>query len=144
MSHSSSPAHRVLLIREWDQQTTGSGCCGRLEGGDSELAGAADFTATRVQMERMGAVYRALVAELSRAEVDVQIVDPRNLVFLVPTLIRDARRHGRSWRDVLHQLRTGVAQGTIVVDGRVVASGEIPPPDQATGLVLRALQPARP
>ncbi len=139
-----SPTHRVLLVREWDQQTTGSGCCGRLEGGDSEMAGAADFTVTRVQMERMGAVYRALVAELSDADVDIQVVDPRNLTFLVPALIRDAWHHGRSWRNVLHQLRTGVAQGAIVVDGRVVASGEIPRPDQAVGLVLRALEPAHP
>jgi hypothetical protein len=135
-------AHRVLLVREWDQQTTGASCCGRLEGGDSAFAGAADFGRCRHGMEQMGAVYRALVAELSRGRVDVQVVDPRNLTFLVPGILHDARRRGLGWRAALGQLRKGAGQGAIVVDGEVVSSGRIPPPDVAVDLVLRALSPS--
>lgn len=136
---SDRPRHRVLLVREWDQQTTGSGCCGRLDGGTSELAGAADFTRTRADMEAMGAVYRALVTELAREVVDVQIVDPRNLTFLLPSLVGDARRSGLGWADAWRQVARGCGQGAIIVDGRVVSSGRVPPPDAAIDLVLREL-----
>jgi hypothetical protein len=130
-------AHRVLLIREWDQQTTGSGCCGRLEGGDAELSAIGEFSRTRADMEAMGAVYRALRAELPG--IDVQIVDPRNITFLLPGLLGDARRHGLTWREAWSELRRGSGQGAIIVDGRVVSSGAIPAPDEAVDLVLRAL-----
>jgi hypothetical protein len=130
-------AHRVLLIREWDQQTTGSGCCGRLEGGEAELSAIDAFARSRADMERMGAVYRALRAELPG--IDVQIVDPRNITFLLPGLLGDARRHGLTWRQAWSELRRGSGQGAIIVDGRVVSSGDIPAPDEAVDLVLRAL-----
>lgn len=142
MSTATTP-HRILLVREWDQQTTGASCCGRLEGGDTAFAGAADFGRCRHGMEQMGAVYRALAAELSGAGVDIEIVDPRNLTFLVPGLLRDARRRGLSWGAALRQLRHGAGQGAIVVDGEVVSHGRIPEPDVAVGLVRRSLAPSR-
>lgn len=129
--------HRILLVREWDQQTTGSGCCGRLEGGDSEIADAANFGRCRHDMEAMGAIYRVLRRELPAAEVEV--VDPRNLTFLVPSLLLEARRAGASLRDAWRQLRRGCGQGAIIVDGYVVSQGAIPTPDRAVDLVLRQL-----
>jgi hypothetical protein len=137
MTASTTAAHRVLLVREWDQQTTGSGCCGRLEGGSSELAATDAFTRTRGDMERMGAVYRALRDELPN--LDVQIVDPRNVAFLIPGLLGDARRHGLSWSEAWRALRRGSGPGAIIVDGRVVSVGTIPDADEAVGLVLHAL-----
>ncbi len=134
--------HRILLVREWDQQTTGSGCCGRLEGGDSEIAGASDFGRCRQDMEAMGAVYRALREELP--QLDVQVVDPRNLTFLLPGMLRDARRGGASWRESFREVRRGCGQGAIVVDGRVVSSGTIPAADAAVGMVLRQLAASAP
>jgi hypothetical protein len=134
MSPPTGRRHRVLLVREWDSQTTGSGCCGRLEGGDSEFAGAADHGRSRTDMESMGAVYRALRAELP--VLDVQVVDPRNLTFLVPGLLRDARRHGASWPQALRALARGTGQGAIVVDGHPVSTGPIPAPADAVDLVL--------
>jgi hypothetical protein len=139
----SETPHRVLLVREWDQQTTGSGCCGRLEGGEGELADAADFARSRADMESVGAIYRALRATFRPDQVDIQIVDPRNTTFLVPSLLRAARRRGDSWRAALRHLAGGVAQGAIVVDGHVVSSGPIPEPDRAVDLVLAELA-ARP
>jgi hypothetical protein len=131
--------HRVLLVREWDQQTTGSGCCGRLEGGEGELAGAADFARSRADMEAVGAIYRALTATFPREVVDVQVVDPRNTTYLVPALIRAARRRGDGWGAALRHAVGGIAQGAIVVDGHVVSSGSIPDPDRAVDLVLTEL-----
>jgi hypothetical protein len=137
------PPHRVLLVREWDQQTTGSGCCGRLEGGESELSDAADFGTTRPDMEAMGAIYRTLRARFAADEVDVQVVDPRNLTYLAPTLVRDARRRGAPWRQTLTELRRGVGQGAIVVDGHVVSTGVIPAPERAVDLVEAELAASR-
>lgn len=131
-----------MLVREWDQQTTGSGCCGRLEGGDSEIADASDFVHCRRDMEAMGEVYRALRAELP--QIEVEVVDPRNLTFLMPAMLGDARRAGASWREAFHELRRGCGQGAIVVDGRVVSSGVIPSADAAVGMVLRQLATTAP
>jgi hypothetical protein len=135
----SGAPHRVLLVREWDQQTTGSGCCGRLDGGEGELAAAADFARSRADMEAVGAIYRALTATFPREVVDVQVIDPRNLTYLVPALWRAARRRGDPWPAVLRQVAGGVAQGSIVVDGHVVSSGPIPDADRAVDLVLAEL-----
>jgi hypothetical protein len=131
--------HQVLLVREWDQQTTGSGCCGRLDGGGAELAAAADFARSRRDMEAVGAIYRALTAAFPREVVDVQVVDPRNLTYLLPALWRAARRRGDRIGGALRQLAGGVSQGAIVVDGHVVSSGTIPDPERAVDLVLAEL-----
>ena len=97
-------------------------------------AGSADC---RADMEAMGAIYRALRKELPR--IDVQIVDPRNLTFLIPGMVADARRGGASWGEALRELPRGCGQGAIVVDGHVVSSGLIPSADDAVDLVLRQL-----
>ncbi|MFA9431303.1 hypothetical protein [Egicoccus sp. AB-alg2] len=132
--------HRVLLVREWDQQTTGASCCGRLDGG-GELGGAADFAPARADMEAMGAVYRRLTEALPSA-VDVQIVDPRNITWLVPALARDAWRAHRRVAGVMRTLHRGTGRGAIVVDGRVVSSGPVPDATTALGLVRAAMTAA--
>ncbi len=132
--------HRVLLVREWDQVTTGSNCCGRLGGGDEEIADAADFSHSRMMMERVGGIHRALRAELPG--LDLQVVDPRNTVYLIPTVLRDARRRrGDGWRRAAREAARATSRGAIVVDGRVIGRGEVPDPDDAVGRVLRALCP---
>jgi hypothetical protein len=138
------PAHQVLLVRDWDEQTTGSGCCGRLGGVTTELCGPDDFAETRALMERMGEIYRALRAELPREVCDVQIVDARNMTFLYPGLYRAARRRGRTRGEALRAVAAGVRQGAIVVDGVTVCAGDPPPADVAVDLVLRELAGTRP
>jgi hypothetical protein len=138
------PTHQVLLVRDWDEQTTGSGCCGRLGGSSTEFGGACDFTETRDLMERMGAIYRALRTELPREVCDVQIVDGRNMTFLYPGLYLSSRRRGRSRREALRAVAAGVRQGAIIVDGVTVSAGDPPSVDEAVGLVLRELAGSTP
>jgi len=138
------PEHQVLLVREWDEQTTGSGCCGRLGGDTTELCGAADFSRSRELMEQMGAIYRALHAELSRDVCDLQIVDTRNMTYLYPVLYRAARRRGRSRRAAVAAVARGVRQGAVIVDGETVLAGDLPPVDDVVRVVLEALTAARP
>ncbi|MCC5950343.1 MAG: hypothetical protein JJT89_17965 [Nitriliruptoraceae bacterium] len=90
----------------------------------------------------MGAVYRALREQLP--SVDVQIVDPRNLVFLIPGMLGDARRHGIGWSQAWRELRRGSGHGAIIVDGRTVSVGDIPAAQDAVDLVLAALAASSP
>ncbi|WP_370324710.1 hypothetical protein [Euzebya sp.] len=119
---------RIILVREWDSQHTGSGCCGTIGGIHDELGGGSDYAHCRVLMDRMGAVYRALRAALGAA-VAIEVVDPRNTFWLLPALWRDARRRGATWAEAWRTVRQGTANGAIVADGRVLSVG--PPPDPA-------------
>jgi hypothetical protein len=87
----------------------------------------------------MGAVYRAIRAEWPADEVEISVVDPRNMIWLVPAIWRDARNRGMAPGAVWRQIRQGVAQNAIVVDGRVVLTGTVPHPEEALAAVRAAL-----
>lgn len=132
------PTPRVLLIREWEAQLSSSGCCGRIEG---EFLEAADgngegrrFPERRKSMEGAGRLYRALTARYGN-RVDIRVVDPRNLVSLVPTLLRDAWRHRSTPATALRSL-CSISVQSVVVNGELVSSGEWPP----VTVVYRALE----
>jgi hypothetical protein len=133
------PDHRILLVREWDSQTSGSGCCGRLGGEGCDVGHPDTFAHSRSLMEAMGAIYRALRRELPRSTVDITVVDPRNMVWLIPTIIGDARRRGLGAGAVWREVRQGVRNGAIVVDGRALFAHDYAGPDDAVDAVLRAL-----
>ncbi len=138
--------HRVILVREWDSQVTGSGCCGRLGGEKTELGDTTTFAANRREMERMGEVYRALRKDLFDEEVELTVVDPRNAVWLIPAILRDARRRGFSALETWRQLRDGVSYNAVIFDGKVLFSGRVPAAEDAVAAVrseLDALEPAR-
>jgi hypothetical protein len=136
--------HRVLLVREWDQQVGGSGCCGRL---NTAAVGAvcenaeSPYARARADMERVGEVYRALRERYDAADVELTVVDPRNTVWLLPAIWRDAARRGLSWRARLRQLSRGTAPCTVVCDGLVVATDATP--DQAVAAVEADLSARR-
>ncbi len=135
-------SRRVILVREWDQQHSGSGCCGRLGGEGTELGEAGTYRHTRRDMEAMGAVYRALRSAFDRAELDVQVVDPRNSLWLIPAIWRDARRRGMTVAEAATQVRRGVSVLAIVVDGRVVFAGGVPEPGEVVEAVRAELSAA--
>jgi hypothetical protein len=118
--------HRVLLVREWDWQNTGSGCCGRV-GGGHEFCDAADFARSREEMVRVGSVYEALHDAFGDDELELTVVDPRNTMWMIPVVYRDARRRGLGYREALRQVVRSSANGALVVDGKVVFDGKVPP-----------------
>lgn len=136
------PTHRILLVREWDSQTSGSGCCGRLGGADCDVGHPDTFAHSRTLMESMGAIYRALRSELPRDTVEITVVDPRNMVWLIPTILRDGRRRGMGGRELWRQLRDGVRNGAIVVDGRTLFAHDYEDEDDAVTAVLHELAAA--
>ena len=132
--------HRIILVREWDAQVSASGCCGRLGGENSELGEKETFAANRCEMEAMGEVYRALKAELFDEDAEITVVDPRNMVWLVPSLLKDARKRGLGLRETWDHLRRGVSYTAIIVDGKTLFSGRIPKVEDAVAAVKKEIK----
>ena len=113
----------VLLIREWEGQTSGSGCCGRLEG-DLPFCDKQSFAPERrAVMERMGPLYQSLRKRFG-SSIELEVVDPRN-VSLLFLLMRDFWRYRVGIGTALRTL-SGIPIQAVVVNGRIVARGEWP------------------
>jgi hypothetical protein len=130
--------HRVILVREWDAQHTGSGCCGRLGGVGNELGDEYTFAHNRTEMEAMGELYRSLRTELP-GDVELTIADPRNSFWLGPAIFKDARARGMSVAEAVRQVKRGIAYNSIVVDGKVLFAGRIPQHDHGVAAVVTEL-----
>jgi hypothetical protein len=121
--------HHLILVREIDEQMSGSGCCGRIEG---DLArwdpSGCVFPERRERMIGVGTLYRA-VRERFGDRVEITIVDPRNQISLGPLVVRDAIRYRVPLRAVLRSL-TSASVSTGIFDGRLVFGRRIPRPDE--------------
>ena len=128
--------HRVVLVRgPRSAGGGGGGCCsGDVrpfdEGGDAHRHEVAD--------DEVGAVYRALRAALP-AEVDVEIVSPSNWIFLLPELVSGGRRRGLQGARLRQSVRRGLAVSSLIVDGIVLSSGQLPSPERAVAAVRAEL-----
>ncbi|CAN5588695.1 hypothetical protein BH24ACT22_BH24ACT22_01590 [soil metagenome] len=131
--------HRIILVREWDSQTAASGCCGRLGGENNELGDSETYRHNRIEMEKMGAVYRALREALFDEEVEMTVVDPRNMVWLIPSVLKDARKRGLSIRETFKQINRGVSYNAVILDGKVLFSGHVPEPEDAVSAIRSEL-----
>jgi hypothetical protein len=136
--------HHLILIREVDEQLSGSGCCGRVEGDLRGWVGEGDrcfFPERRVLMDRFGAVYRAVKAEFGD-QVRISVVDPRNQISLVPMMVRDAfRYHVPALTVAQSVLSAGVCSA--VLDGQLLFHREVPPVTQVLELIRGRLAIAR-
>ena len=123
----------ILLIREWEGQTSGSGCCGRLEG-DFLACGESQPVAPgqRSIMEGMGPLYMTLKRQLGDS-AEIEVIDPRN-VSLFFFLMRDFWRYRVGLGQALRTL-FGIPILAVVVNGRIVARGEWPEADAVLSLV---------
>jgi hypothetical protein len=132
------PSHRVLLVRQWDQQVGGSGCCGRFSSVSAEslcsTAGDDPYAHARADMEVMGAVYRSVRDRYSDDQVEVTVVDPRNTAWLLPAIWRDARRRGLGRLAALRQVHRGTSPCAVVCDGLVIAT-DVADPGQALAAI---------
>lgn len=134
--------HHLILVREADQQMSGSGCCGRVQG---DLAGwdrsGAVFAERRATMGRMGEVYRA-VREAFGDRVRITVVDPRNQLAFVPLVLRDALRYRvRPLAAARAVLGASVASG--ILDGRLLFRGAVPDPQAVVRQLAERLPAGR-
>lgn len=129
--------HRLILIREQDGQHSGSGCCGRLGEAHTDLGGAADFSHSRAIMEALGVVYRSLRRDAPGLTIDV--VDPRNTLWLYPAVWRASRSAGRGLGATLKNLTQVSAVAAVVLDGDLLYSGALPAPETVIEAVMARL-----
>lgn len=126
--------HHLILVREIDQQMSGSGCCGRIEGDAATWdSSGCTFPERREKMERVGEIYRAVRAEF-RDSVEITILDPRNLISFIPLVARDALRFGVPLGTALRAMfSTSLSTG--VLDGQLIYSGRIPAPQEVIEMI---------
>lgn len=131
--------HHLILVRESDQQMSGSGCCGRIEG-DAVLwdQEGCVFGDRREKMLRVGEIYRA-VREAFGHSVEITIIDPRNLVSFIPFVVRDAFRYRVPVTTALQAL-TSTSLSTAVFDGQLLYYGRIPSPAEVVELIRNRLR----
>jgi len=120
----SDSGHQVVLVLERAEQLTGSGCCGKLEGDNAFQGGRPVFEAARRDQEAAGPLFQ-LFAELGPGWT-VEIVDPRNLLALWPRLWRHVRRYRPPLLPALRTLLLAFSPPAILLDGRVMASRDLP------------------
>ena len=120
----------VIFVREWDQQLSSSGCCGRVEGDFLGTGTVRErvFSERRECMQDVGVLYRALRDEFGE-DVEIRVLDPRNLVSLVPILWGEGRRHGVPVPERLATVLR-VSVNMLIVNGRIVARGGWPGPSE--------------
>lgn len=131
--------HHLILVREVDQQMSGSGCCGRMEG---DLVLWSDdgcvFPERRERMSRVGEIYRA-VREAFGDRVRITMIDPRNLVSFLPLVLHDAIRYRVPALTALRAL-TSTSLSTGIFDGQVLYRGRIPLPQEVVARIEGRLE----
>ena len=120
---------RVILIRESPETLTCSNCAGTLEGidafGSREIP---DYAMIRSIMDRVGELYLALRREFDHS-VEIDVVDPRNGLYLIPVLLGDYRRYRLPLGPFLKTLFLGISPASVIVNGIALHVGELPTPD---------------
>ncbi|MGE0158654.1 MAG: hypothetical protein AB7T31_04530 [Gemmatimonadales bacterium] len=124
----------IILIREWDEQTSGVRCVGRVR---KELFQSPDpvFAERRAIMERMGELYRMLRYRFQK-RIDLQVVDPRNAA-LPFVLIGEFFTHRVGLREALRTLFR-MPPHAVLVNGRIVDVSEAPDIPAIVALVASA------
>lgn len=123
----------VILVREWEGQSSGSGCCGRLEGEFLTCDGKPVFRERRAIMDEMGPLYMMLRNRFGEA-VDLEVVDPRNVFSLIFLLVRDFLAFRVGVGDALKTLARLPVQA-VVINGRLVARGKWPNPTEVVAIL---------
>lgn len=125
-----------MLVRGSRSVVGGGGCCS----GDVRPFDEGGVHGHLAAADEVGATYRALRRTLP-AGARLEVVSPSNWLWLLPVLVRDGRRRGLRGHALWHSVRAGLAASSLVVDGRVLFSGRLPPePEVAVLAVLQALQ----
>ena len=133
---------RVVLVRgSRGGPGGGGGCCSADvrpfdEGGSHRHDAGADEGCR--PGDEVAALYLALRTGLP-PDVDVHVVAPSNWLWLLPVLVADGRRRGLRGAELRRSVRAGMAVSSLIVDGAVLFSGELPDPAAGVAAVRAEL-----
>lgn len=116
----------ILLVRESAEQLTGSGCCGKLEGTAAFQKRNNLFPNTFNNKCVFGELYILLRDRYAQDDIEVTMVDPRNVWYLIPGLIKDILLYRPAWNDAVRTLFCAFRVPAVICNGRVLISGDIP------------------
>ena len=134
---------RIILIRENAETLTCSNCAGTLDGIDAfGTRRVPDFEPVRNLMVEMGQLYQALRKEFDN-RVQIDVVDPRNAVYLFPVLVADYWRYRPPLRSFLKTLFFGITPASIIINGTALYTGTLPSPQELVDEVSRRVKPER-
>jgi hypothetical protein len=91
------------------------------------------FPERREKMDRVGEVYRA-VRDAFGKQVEITIVDPRNLISFLPLVIRDAVRYRVPISSALRAIAS-TSLSTGIFDGELLFSKTVPPPAEVVDVI---------
>lgn len=131
----SASTHHLILVREGDPEITGSvGCCCRVSRDDIRWSSSDRNRPEPAEaITRFGELYRALRQAFGN-QLEITVLDPRNVIAFVPLVIRDAIRYRVPLGSALRAV-SGTSFATGVLDGRLVYSGVAPSPAEILRLV---------
>ncbi len=115
----------LIFIRENEGQLTGSDCCGKLEGDWRYENGAPIFEQQRDIISDIAPLFLS-VKQRYPDKFDIQQVDPRNQLFLIPKLVADIWRSRRFSLASLRSLLMLYRLPAIILDGELLFSGRVP------------------
>jgi hypothetical protein len=131
---------RILLIRENAETLTCSNCGGTLEGIDAfGRRRVPDYEPIRSLMVQMGQLYQALRREFGD-RVNVEVVDPRNSIYLFPVLLVDYWRYRPPLGRFLRTLFLGVTPASIIVNATTLCAGSLPSPQELVNKVSQRVK----
>lgn len=142
MSEGEGERRRICLVGPWRSNQAGGSCCGAdpealaLPGGGCVHAAAHDDDVTADRSSAQ-AVVRTLRAALGMT-ADVELVDPRNTVYIVPTVYRDARRRGQTRSRAAGEAIRATSPWTLIVDGQIISRASELTPERALSLTNEA------
>lgn len=108
----------IILIRETDAQLTGSGCCGKLEGDNTKFSNSFVFAERREIKETMGDILQTLTKRFSNS-IEISVVDPRNMLYLYPKILKDVVRYRPSVKFALKAIFMMITVPSIVINGEI-------------------------
>jgi hypothetical protein len=131
---------RIILVRENAETLSCSDCAGSLEGidafGSHEVP---DYEPVRRVMNQVGEIYLALRRRFGDG-ILIDVVDPRNAIYLIPTLIGDFFRYRPPFRVFIRTLLFGISPASVIFNGRALHVGNLPTPDDLVQWVGNRLQ----
>ena len=122
--------HSLIFIRENEGQLTGSDCCGKLEGDWLVQNGEPIFEKQRDVLASIAPLFLE-VKKKYEGEIDIEQVDPRNQLFLMPKIFSDIwRTKNFSWASfkslfMLYRLPAVIFNGELLFSGRVPSKQEL-------------------